>query len=229
MQKNLIEEIKKYFLYLNELGLNALPVDEKIKKFLKNENFAAADSIESLKNALLKCEKCPLHRVRKQPIWGEGNINSPLMLITEYPDKDEDFYGRPFVGQLEGLLKRMLLAINLRKEDFFITHAVKCKTPGGRPPEPEEIEACKTYLFRQIKYIKPKLILALGFTPPKVFLENKFTFSSIRGKLFKIKGNIPILFTYHPNYMLKNPAIKRLVWEDLQTFRRLYEEIFKGS
>ncbi len=226
---NLLEEIKKYLIYFNEIGLEVIPTTNNLIKFLQSENFLSENGLDNLKNSILTCEKCPLHRVRKQAIWGEGNINSQLMIISEYPNKDEDFYGRPFVGQIEDLLKRMLQAIKLKKEDFFITHAVKCKTPGGRPPEKEEIEACKPYLLKQIKYIKPKLILALGFTPPKIFLENNPTFSSIRGKVFKIKRNISIIFTYHPNYILKNPAVKRMVWEDLQKFRKLYEELFKTS
>ena len=224
---NLIEEVKNYFFYLNELGLNYIPATEEIKNFLKFEA-VKEEGIEGLKEAVLRCEKCPLSRIRKQPIWGEGSPETGLFLITDYPDKDEDFYGKPFVGQVEEFLKRMLFAIKLRKEDFFITHAVKCKTPGGRPPENEEIEACKPYLFKQIKYLKPRLILALGFTPAKSLLETKEPFSNIRGKFFKVK-DIPVIFTYHPNYILKNPAVKRLVWEDLQLFRKLYEETFKTA
>ena len=225
---NLIEEIKKYFVYLNELGFYSFPATEKFKKFLQNNIHLSENTLEKIKNAIANCEKCPLHRTRKQPIWGEGNQESKLMLISDYPDKDEDFYGKPFVGSIEEILKKMLLSIKLKREDFFITHAVKCKTPGGRPPELEEILACKTYLLKQIKFLKPKLILAFGFTPPKIFFEHNPTFSSIRGQPIKIKDFI-ILFTYHPHYMLKNPAVKRLVWEDLQKFRKLYEQIFKNS
>ncbi len=225
---NLTEEIKKYFIYLNELGFHYIPFDKNFKKLIQNNNYLSDNDLEKLKNSIMNCEKCALHRVRKQPIWGEGELNSGLLLIGEYPDKDEDFYGRPFVGTVGELLDRMLKSIKLSRKDFFITHAVKCKTPGGRPPEAEEISTCKTYLMKQIKLMKPKLVLALGFTPPKIFFDTNPTFSSIRGKPLKIKDFI-VLFTYHPAYMLKNPAVKRLVWEDLQKFRRLYEEIFKVS
>ncbi len=226
-QINIIEELKNYFFYLQELGINYIPATEELKRFLKLE-ISKEEGIESLKEKVLKCEKCPLSRIRKQPVWGEGSLTSGLLLITEYPDKDEDFYGRPFTGSVEDFLKRMLFAIKLRKEDFFITPSVKCKTPGGRPPEDEEISACRPYLFKQIKYLKPKLILAMGFTPVKSLLETKEPFSNIRGKVFKVK-DIPVVFTYHPNYILKNPAVKRMVWEDLQVFRKLYEEIFKNT
>jgi DNA polymerase len=225
---HLIEEIKKYFVYLNELGFNYIPYHRDFKKLLQNNNHLSVNNLEKVKNAILSCEKCPLHRIRKQPVWGEGSLESQLILISEFPDKDEDFYGKPFVGAVGELLEKMLKSIKLSRKDFFITHAVKCKTPGGRPPETEEISACKTYLMKQIKFIKPKLILALGFTPPKIFFDNNPTLSSIRGQPIKLKDFF-ILFTYHPNYMLKNPAVKRLVWEDLQKFRKLYEEIFKSS
>ncbi|PMP97676.1 MAG: uracil-DNA glycosylase [Thermodesulfobacterium geofontis] len=225
---DLVKEIKKYFLYLNELGFNYIPANKNFKKLLQNNTYLSENTLEKLKNTLVNCEKCPLHRVRKQPIWGEGNLEAKLMLISEFPDKDEDFYGKPFVGIMEELLEKILKSINLTRKDFFITHAVKCKTPGGRPPESEEILACKTYLLKQVKLIKPKLILALGFTPPKIFFNNTPTFSSVRGQPIKLKDFI-ILFTYHPSYILKNPAVKRLLWEDLQKFRKLYEEIFRIS
>ena len=225
---DIAKEIKKYLIYLNELGFSYIPADENFKKLLKNNTYFSENNLEKIKNAIANCEKCPLCRVRKQPIWGEGDLEAKLMLITEFPDKDEDFYGKPFVGAMGEFLEKILKSINLTRKDFFITHAVKCKTPGGRPPEFEEISACKTYLLKQIKLLNPKLILAFGFTPPKIFFDNNPTLSSIRGQPIKIKDSI-ILFTYHPNYMLKNPAVKRLLWEDLQKFRKLYEQIFKNS
>lgn len=224
---HLLEEIKKYFIYLSELGIDFFPFNENLNKFLKNNNYLSINNIERIKNSLLTCKKCTLHRIRKQPIWGQGNEEAQLMIISEYPDRDEDFYGRPFAGSSEEILKKMLSAIKLRMEDFFITHAVKCKTPGGRPPESDEILACKSYLLNQIKLLNPKLILAFGFTPPKIFFENNPAFSSIRGNFIKIKDSI-VLFTYHPNYIIKNPIVKRLIWEDLQKFRKFYEEIFQN-
>uniref|UniRef100_A0A7V5XGW6 Type-4 uracil-DNA glycosylase n=1 Tax=Thermodesulfobacterium geofontis TaxID=1295609 RepID=A0A7V5XGW6_9BACT len=224
---NIVKEIKKYLVYLNELGFNYIPADKNFKKLLQNNVYFSENTLEKIKNAIANCEKCPLCRVRKQPVWGEGDLEAKLMLITEFPDKDEDFYGKPFVGAIEELLEKILKSINLTRKDFFITHAVKCKTPGGRPPELEEISACKPYLLKQIKLLNPKLILAFGFTPPKIFFDNNPALSSIRGKPVKIKDFI-ILFTYHPNYMLKNPAVKRLLWEDLQKFRNLYEQIFEN-
>jgi len=225
---NPLEELKNYIKYLETIGITHIPASKELLRFLKTESTFEKDSIEGLKNKLKECQACALYRVRKQPIWGEGDLNAKLMLISEYPNKEEDFYNKPFTGEIEKLLVRMLAAIGLKKQDFFITHAVKCKTPGNRPPEPEEILACKPFLLKQIKLLKPKLILAMGFTPPKVFFEKKLSFSSIRGKVFKVK-DIPILFTYHPAYVIKNPATKRLVWEDLQKFKHLYNKLFTSS
>jgi len=222
----LFKALKSQIEYLQAWGIKYVYTTESIKKFLqsKGEDLGESDW-DALQNAVLSCKKCSLHRVRKRPVWGEGSSENRLMLVSEYPSPDEDFYGKPFVGSVGNLLNRMLLAIGLRKEDFFITPAVKCKTPGGRPPDEEEVSACKPYLIKQIKLLKPKLILAMGFTPPKMFFEKGTTFSAIRGKVFYFKDEVPVFFTYHPAYVLKNPAIKRVVWEDLQEFKKLVEKV----
>ncbi len=226
MSYNLIKEIKNYFWYLKELGISEIPYTQEFKSFFKLENLSHQETLENLKEKISNCKDCSLHRICKRPIWGDGSLNSSLMLITEYPDKDEDFYEKPLVGMMEEFLKKLLLSIRLTRENFFITHAVKCKTPGGRPPEPEEIQACKKHLLKQIKLLKPKLILALGFTPAKIFLEEKVIFSTIRGQVFEFKDS-KIFFTYHPNYVFKNHTARRLIWEDFQKFKKIYEEIFK--
>lgn len=223
----MIKEIIKNLKYLEQIGIDQFLASEVLKSFLKSEVQYLSNDVETLRKEVLECFKCSLHRVRKEVIWGEGPIDSKLMVISEYPDREEDFYGKPFVGEIGNLFDRMLLAINLSREMFFITHAIKCKTPGGRPPEVEEIEACKPFLLKQLKILKPKLVLALGFTPPKMLLGN-VSFPQIRGKTFKIKESM-VFFTYHPSYILKNPGIKREVWEDLQNFKALYEKVFSSG
>jgi len=223
-----IKDLKAYLEYLSHLGLFEVPLDDCLKRFLSDKEPLGED-LDSIRRRLEDCKKCSLHRVRKHPVWGDGEFKKGLMLITEYPDREEDFYSRPFVGEVGRLLERMLLAIGLKREDFFITHAVKCKTPGGRPPDQEEISSCSYYLFKQIKLLKPKLVLAMGFTPPKVLLNEIRSFSNLRGKVFELRGGVKVLFTYHPAYVLKNPGIKRLVWEDLQKFRKLYEEVVTAN
>ncbi len=226
-EKNLFELLKNYFFYFETLGISEIPLYKEFHFLLNQKSRVSGDSLEALFEKISKCEDCQLFRIRKQPVLDNPQEVKNLMLISDFPDRDDDFYGKPFSGQIKELLQKMLLSIGLRKEDFYITFAVKCKPPAGRIPENEEIEACKKYLLKEIKLLKPKLILALGFIPPKIFLEKLTTFSTIRGKPFTYKES-HIIFTYHPSYMLKNPSVKRLIWEDLKTFKRLYEEIFNN-
>jgi len=225
MQKNVgvLEIIKGYFRYLEELGFYEVPLSPELSSWLGKKETITGASFEALFEKISNCTDCPLHRIRKQPVFESPMENQKLMLIAEYPDRDDDYYGKPFSGQVKETLKKMLLSIGLRKEDFYITYVVKCKPSAGRLPEEEEISACKKYLLKEIKLFKPKLILALGFIPPKAFFDKPETFSTLRGKPITYKESL-ILFTYHPAYMLKNPAVKRLIWEDLKTFKRLYEE-----
>ncbi len=223
--KELIFQLKAHLQYLESIGIKYIPFEKKTKSFQKE--IKTPLSWEDIKKSLENCQDCGLCRIRKQVIFGEGNTKSGLMLITEFPGSEEDYYGRPVSGKIEELLRRMLFSINLKMEDFFITPVVKCKTPAGRLPEPEEIEACKKHLFNQIRLLKPKLVLALGFTPPKVFFKKPVPLSEIRGKPYKVKSAY-LFFTYHPNYILKNPGVRRLVWKDLQEFKKLYEKIFSN-
>ena len=221
--KELLSQFKAHLQYLEYIGINYIPAERK-KSGLK-EGFKAITSWEEIKKEIENCQKCGHCRIRKQVIFGEGRKDTGLMLITEFPSSEEDYYGKPVAGKREDLLRRMLFSINLKLEDFFVTPVVKCKTPAGRLPEPEEIEACKKHLFNQIRLLKPKLVLALGFTPPKVFFKKPVPLSEIRGKPYKVK-NAYLFFTYHPDYILKNPGVRRLVWKDLQEFRNLFEKIF---
>ncbi len=223
--KNLLIQLKTHLHYLEEIGIGYIPFEKKSKE--QKKSLQTALSWEDIKESLKNCEDCGLCRIRKQAIFGEGRTDTGLMLITEFPSSEEDYYGRPVAGKREELLRRMLFSINLKVEDFFITPVVKCKTPAGRLPEPEEIEACKKHLFNQIRFLKPKLVLALGFTPTKVFFKKPVPLSEIRGKPYKIK-NTYLFFTYHPDYILKNPGVRRLVWKDLQEFKKLFEKIFSN-
>ena len=223
-QINLFEILKGYFRYLENLGISEIPFSQELSFLFKEREKISGDTLEALFEKISKCEDCRLSRIRKQPVLDNSYENKKLMLIGDFPDRDDDYFGRPFSGSIKEVLQKMLFAIGLKKEDFYISLAVKCKPPAGRIPEEEEIEACKKYLLKEIKLLKPKLILALGFIPPRVFMEKPDTFSSIRGKPFTYKESI-IIFTYHPSYMLKNPSVKRLIWEDLKTFKRLYEEV----
>ncbi|PMP62677.1 MAG: hypothetical protein C0197_04030 [Caldimicrobium thiodismutans] len=224
---NLFEVLRDYFLYYAALGFSEIPFSKEFSFLLDQKEKFSKDTMEALFEKISKCEDCKLSRVRKHPVLDKNYENKRLMLIGDFPDRDDDYFGWPFSGPIKDVLQRMLFSIGLRKEDFYITLAVKCKPPAGRLPEEDEIEACKKYLLKEIRLLKPKLILALGFIPPKIFMKKAETFSSVRGNPFSYKDSL-IIFTYHPSYMLKNPAVKRLIWEDLKTFKRLYEENFNS-
>jgi len=221
--EGVLEIIKRYFWYLEELGFYEVPLSPEISSWLGKKEGLSGESFEALFERIQSCTDCPLHRIRKQPVFEFPEGNPKLMLIAEYPDRDDDYYGKPFSGPIKETLQKMLFSIGLRKEDFYTTYVVKCKPSAGRLPEDEEISACKKYLFKEIKLLKPKLILALGSIPLKAFFEKPESISALRGKPITYKDSL-ILFTYHPAYMLKNPAVKRLIWEDLKTFKKLYEE-----
>ncbi|MFN4196602.1 MAG: uracil-DNA glycosylase [Caldimicrobium sp.] len=222
--KKAIGAVRQNLKYLEELGFSYIPFSQELKDLYIKEKFFQEDSLSSLFEKIKHCKDCNLHRIRKQPVLEENFENKKLMLIADYPDSEDDYYGRPFAGSLGEILQKMLFSIGLRREVFYITLAVKCKPSAGRVPEDEEIQACQKYLFKEIKLLKPKLILALGFVPPKIFLNEPTHLSSIRGIPYTYKGST-IIFTYHPSYILKNPHVKRLIWEDLKCFKTLYEKI----
>lgn len=219
-----IEAIRQNLKYLEDLGFTYVPYFQELKDFYTKEKFFQEDSFPSLFEKIKHCKNCNLYRIRKQPVLEENFENKKFMLISDYPDSEDDYYGKPFAGSLGELLQKMLFSIGLRREDFYITLAVKCKPSAGKVPEDEEIQACQKYLFKEIKLLKPKLILALGFIPPKIFLNEPTHLSSLRGNPYPYKGST-IIFTYHPSYILKNPHVKRLIWEDLKCFRSFYEKM----
>lgn len=223
---NPLREILTHLRYLQELGYSEVPKDYFSFPFLFRKTSETSDfGFEELLKRIKSCTSCDLHRIRKQVVIDTNFNNKSLMLIGEYPDREDDFSGEPFSGAIKETLQKMLLSIGLKKEDFYCSLVVKCKPPAGRLPEDEEITTCKNYIFQEIKVLKPKLILALGNLPVKIFYDEPLSLSSVRGSPFKYRNSM-IIFTYHPNYMLKNPAVKRAIWEDLKTFKRLYEEIF---
>ncbi len=223
--KEVLGEIQSFLEYLSSLGIDYFPGPLPFMEINEREPILLTEHIEKIKEEMMKCEACPLSRVRRQVIFGEGDPYSRIFVLTEYPKREEDFLGKPITGRAEEMLKKMLFSIKIDLKEVFITPVVKCKTPGSRLPEDEEIQACKKWLFSQIRIGKPGLILALGFTPPKVFFpKGKYTFSELKGKAFKIR-NTYIFFTYHPEQIFKNPAVRRTLWEDLQKFKKLWEKI----
>lgn len=179
---------------------------------------------ERLEQKMMACRACPLYAHRRQAVPGVGDRKAKWLFIGEGPGAEEDAKGEPFVGQAGRLLDNMLLAIGLRRgEEVYIANAVKCRPPGNRTPEAEEISNCHPFLARQIELIGPRLIVLLGRSAAHSILpDERGSLASMRGKRFEYKG-IPVMVTYHPAYLLRNLPDKFKAWEDLLFAKRLME------
>ncbi len=176
--------------------------------------------LEELEASMAGCARCKLAKGRTKLVFGEGNPNADLMFVGEGPGRDEDLQGRPFVGRAGQLLTRIINAMKLQRSDVYIGNIVKCRPPNNRNPEPDEIRACKPFLMKQIEIIRPKVICALGSVAFQNLMETKAPISKFRGTLYPWREGIYILPTYHPAFLLRNPAKKRDVWEDVQVIMK---------
>lgn len=181
-----------------------------------------AGSLEEIAGMVQKCTRCPLYKTATHGVPGEGHPNADLMVVGEAPGENEDKSGRPFIGQAGQLLTKILAAIKLEREDVFIANVLKHRPPGNRNPAPDEIEACSPYLLRQIELVKPKVILALGTFAAQTLLQTKTPMGKLRGSLHRYHG-VPLIVTYHPAALLRNPSWKKPTWEDVQLVRRLLD------
>lgn len=188
-----------------------------------NEEWTEAETLEEFHQQIAECRKCQLGSTRTNLVFGTGDPNADIMVIGEAPGADEDRSGEPFVGRAGQLLTKILEAIDLARDQVFICNIIKSRPPGNRRPEKEEVAACIPYLYKQIELVKPRFILALGLTAAKSLLNVRQPMKELRGKVQDWHG-IPVIITYHPAALLRNPNWKRPTWEDVQTLRRLYDE-----
>jgi DNA polymerase len=179
-------------------------------------------SLEEVASTVAGCRRCPLYATALNPVPGEGSPNAGLMVVGEAPGANEDEQGRPFVGASGQLLTKILGAIDLRREDVFIVNVLKHRPPGNRNPLPEEVVACSPYLVRQIELVRPNVILALGTFAAQTLLETKLTIGKLRSQVHRYHG-VPLVVTYHPAALLRNPSWKRPTWEDVQLARRILD------
>ena len=179
--------------------------------------------LAAIREDLGPCTRCKLHTLgRKQIVFGVGNPNADLMFVGEAPGADEDIQGEPFVGRAGQLLTKIIEAIGMRREDVYIANVLKCRPPGNRNPEPDEVEQCEPFLLRQIDVIKPKVIVALGKFAAQCLLRSDVPITRLRGKEFAYRDAI-LIPTFHPAYLLRNPPAKREVWEDMKRVRALLD------
>jgi len=180
--------------------------------------------LEDVRAGLGDCHRCKLHPYRTQIVFGTGNPQAKLVFIGEAPGRDEDLQGEPFVGQAGQLLTKIIQAIQLHREEVYIANIIKCRPPENRNPEPDEIAACEPFLIQQLQVIRPKLICALGTFAAQTLLKTEEKISSLRGKFHEYQG-IPLMPTYHPAFLLRNPNRKREVWEDMKKIKKEYEKL----
>jgi DNA polymerase len=184
------------------------------------------DSIPDLNRTIHECQKCRLFRNRLQAVPGEGTSNSRLMFIGEGPGFEEDRQGRPFVGPAGQLLTKMIQAIELRREDVYITNIVKCRPPENRVPLEEEVEACRPFIEEEIRLVDPQILVPLGNSAAQALTQSKKKISDLRGHIFDLKGR-QLIPSFHPAYLLRNPEFKREAWEDLKKVWRIYDGLDK--
>jgi uracil-DNA glycosylase family 4 len=169
------------------------------------------------------CRRCKLHTLgRKQVVFGVGNPTADLMFVGEAPGADEDEQGEPFVGRAGQLLTKIIEAIGLKREDVYIANIIKCRPPGNRNPEPDEVEQCEPFLFRQVAAIKPRVIVALGKFAAQSLLRTTDPITRLRGRSFNYRG-ATLIPTFHPAFLLRNPSAKREVWEDMKKVRAILQ------
>jgi uracil-DNA glycosylase len=190
---------------------------------MPKEAWEDAGSLDELEGMIHDCTKCDLWRSRTNFVFGTGNPHATFMVVGEAPGADEDAQGKPFVGRAGQLLNKILEAIHFKREDVYIANILKSRPPGNRKPNPEEVEACLPYLKKQVELIKPKIILCLGLTAAENLLGITEGLGKLRGRVLNYEG-IPVMVTYHPAALLRNPAWKRPTWEDVQAARKLHDE-----
>jgi uracil-DNA glycosylase family 4 len=182
-----------------------------------------SSTLEDVRSELGDCSRCSLHKTRHNLVFGEGSPQAGLVFVGEAPGADEDAQGRPFVGRAGQLLTKIIEAMGLKREDVYICNILKCRPPGNRNPQPEEIAACEPFLIQQLKAIRPRVICALGTFAAHTLLKSEVPITLLRGHFHSYQG-IPLMPTYHPAYLLRNPQAKKQVWNDVQMVMKTLEK-----
>jgi uracil-DNA glycosylase len=237
-------EIAEHLRYFAEIGVEGVSKDVKWRQratpaaapdapFDSNDVSATADvilaqdnddSLDGIKADIGQdCRRCKLCTMgRSQIVFGVGNPRARLMFVGEAPGEEEDKRGEPFVGRAGQLLTKIIEAIGLTREQVYIANVIKCRPPGNRNPEPDEVAQCEPYLFRQIDTIKPRVIVPLGKFAAQSLLKTTDPITRLRGRQFDYRG-AALIPTFHPAYLLRNPSAKREVWDDMKKVRALLQ------
>jgi DNA polymerase len=194
---------------------------EPVASLFAEPAIARATSLAELRDAIGDCQRCKLAPHRTNLVFGVGDPHARLVFVGEGPGADEDAQGEPFVGRAGQLLTEIITkGMRLRRQDVYIANVVKCRPPGNRNPEPDEVEACEPFLARQLALIGPEVVVALGKFAAQTLLRTKTPITQLRGRWFDYRG-VKLMPTFHPAYLLRNPAEKRMVWQDIQQVMRV--------
>jgi len=210
----IIGQLKNLMAANMEMGLDPPTLSPSTLDYL-NTRTKHPGSLEDLRSFIGDCKRCKLWHGRTKLVFGEGSPDARLVFVGEGPGRDEDLAGRPFVGEAGRLLTRIINAMGLTREDVYICNVVKCRPPKNREPEMDEIKTCIPFLKRQIHLIRPDFICSLGRVAVQGLLDREFKITLERGKWHAFM-DIPLMPTYHPAYLLRNPSAKREVWQDIQ-------------
>jgi uracil-DNA glycosylase len=206
-----------------------MPGNQQPSISISSREFSSpSDALSAIRDDIGDCTRCKLHRLgRRQIVFGVGNPRADLMFVGEAPGADEDVQGIPFVGRAGQLLTRIIESIGLKREDVYIANVIKCRPPQNRNPEQDEVDTCEPFLFRQIDVMKPRVIVALGTFAARALLRTLDPISRLRGRVYDYRG-AQLIPTFHPAYLLRNPASKREVWEDMKKVRDLLGQADAG-
>jgi DNA polymerase len=225
----IIRDIRNSLCYLRYTGCTGFDCSSRSLQILSElgqmHSDAARPEVETLteiRDDLGDCQRCPLWSSRNHIVFGEGSPAARLVFIGEGPGADEDRCGQPFVGAAGQLLTRIIAAMKLDREAVYICNIVKCRPPNNRNPEPDEISQCLPFLKRQLAAINPRVICALGSVAARTLLNTQTPISRLRGRFHDVMG-IPVMPTFHPAFLLRNPEKKRDVWADVQQIMTLLE------
>jgi uracil-DNA glycosylase len=209
------DDLRYELTLLRDLGFTHLDIRKPTASSSVVEDSEAKTILGELQAIATVCEKCKLSRTRTQVVYGVGNPNADLMFIGEAPGRDEDLQGEPFVGRAGQLLTDIIKAMKLTRDDVYIANVVKCRPPENRNPEPDELDACRPYIQRQVEIIQPKVIVALGRFALQSLTGKAYGITSVRGQWLEYNG-VKVMPTYHPAYLLRNQAAKKDVWSDMK-------------
>ncbi len=224
--------LENYLRFCKEIGIEELPAgfaaggteiadtERNGTVFLsdrrKSRDSSAVKTLSEIREELGDCTRCRLCETRNSIVFGEGNPKARLVFVGEGPGRDEDIQGRPFVGRAGQLLTKIIRAMKLERKDVYICNVVKCRPPGNRNPQPDEVASCEPFLMKQIESINPEVIVSLGSVATGLMLKLKnFKMGQLRGT-FHQYGDSKLMITYHPAALLRNPSLKKPVWEDMK-------------